>query len=283
MTTFINGENTLEMPSPEFGYEVEITQALKWGTTSDGQYVAWDNSYSQSNKRIYDKRVLKNLSFIVDYSKQNEAHSFFSSAIKGRCENITLRLDSIRKGFFPFGPDLGDTGDFVCRIINVEQGGLRLSPFRRFGTNLEIVLVSAPAYSIPSKLSEGSFTFGTIDGLQYPQGAFDLNVIRNNRTDLTQTGAPYSIDGDSSADNWEMNFSMELHPINASRLFDYVTSTVRANDFTIQTPANYYMFGAQKGSSGTYTCKQLTNPINVKHESYYRMTTNFHLWMKAAA
>jgi hypothetical protein len=164
--------------------------------------------------------------------------------------------------------------------VSTEQGGMQLSPFRRFNTMFEFVLVSAPTYTVPSKVNQGSLIIGTVDGLKYPQKSFGLNVNRNYRTDLTTNGTPYSIDGATTADSYEASCTVNAHPTNAGRLIQYLTSA-RGADISVPAATGYYMFGAEKGSGDTYICKQLTNPLTITHDSCKSMSIPLRFVLKA--
>jgi hypothetical protein len=280
MITFLNGANSITIPLPLYGYTVDISMSFKISVAADGTRTIWDDTAAL----VPDKRILSGCKFQLSASYQHAFQDFLTDETLGRCENIIMRLGATPTGFYPFGPDLGDVGDFTCRIIENETAGALFSPWLHFESGLSFTLVTPPSYSLPDIVSEGSFQIGTVTGLRLPQAGFKVERENNFKTVATNTGAPYSIDGLTASDQYLTSWSQEGNASLAGALISFLKSTSgRGADITIIAPTKYYMKGAENNSGGTYTTKLLSNVLSITHNRFDEFSIPMNVWMKAAA
>ena len=282
----------VDVNRPNYGYETEIHMPISMQQSIDGAYSFWDNGYPSNGAGVPDYRVISTSQWQNDPTTKAALNEFFINTLKGRCENVTMSLGANPCGFFPFGPDYGDSGDFTVRLYDREQSGRLQAPYNWFEDNLKLVLVPpAPAYTLPTQQPQGNFTIGSVQNIMFPQNGFQPVAKYNHQTGLTKTGVPYSIDGPSVQDSFETSFDQQCNQSKAAALCALLTgSSGRTNDITIVGQSNFYAFGMDKGSAGTYTCKFLGSSntkseiiITVKHIGFNQFELPLNFWMKAAA
>jgi hypothetical protein len=280
MITLVNGANSIQIPQPLFGYQVELSMSFKVIAAADGTRTSWDDTAAL----VPDKRTLSGLNFQLSYTDQAALQAFLNDAAKGRCETIILRLGATPTGFYPFGPDLGDVGDFTCGILQNAPGGALLDPWLHFPTGLILTLVTAPAYSLPTVVPQGNFQIGTVTGLSFPQAGFAVERENNWLTMATNTGVPYSVDGKTATDRWTSAFTNNGNASVSGALIAFLKSTSgRGADITVVAPDKFYMFGAENGARGTYTTRLLDNKLVITHNRFDEFSVPLNFWMKAAA
>jgi hypothetical protein len=84
-------------------------------------------------------------------------------------------------------------------------------------------------------------------------------------TSITNGGTGYVVDKTESSDRYLSTFKMFCNQSKAAALTDHIVNTVRGNDVNIIGGANSNFFGANKASSGTYTCKLYQSKVTVTH------------------
>ena len=288
---FSNGANSVTVNTPVWPYTCEIVMPISSTKDAQGSPSFFDPPASPANAAVgtWDYRTLNTGTWRIPASQQIALSAFFKDASKGRGENVTMTLET-GSGFFPFGPDLGDVGAFIVRLLSQDQSGRLGRPWNWFENGVQLVLVTAPGgYSLPSQVSEGSLSIGTVSGLQFVDYA--PKTIRNIQHQLTASGVPYSMDGRTTGDSCETGFTQICNQGKAAALAAFmVSSSGRASDITITAPANFFLFGADNGSSGTYTAKFLgsspnekTVSIKMTHEKFNQWQFPLNFWMKAAA
>lgn len=269
--TFTKGYDYISVKVPYYQYTSILTMGLHYSKTNTGYKIYDDGS-------PYDIRRCDINTMLLSASDQDLMYSFFSDIDKGRGNNVVLSLGS-DSGFFPFLPDKGDSGDFICSVINYNPGQAQLKPFLQHSNTLSIIMVYAPSYTPGSTESEGSLQIGTLTTLRpvqtFPNVTSELSIIR----EVSRGGIVSSVDIGSSADSFETDLNIDLRPGNAAALITYLQST-RSGDISIVTPANSWLFGIEGGSSGTYSCKLLSNEIKMTHENFNLFKTTLRLYKK---
>ena len=283
--TFVAGANQVVTLPPLYGYTVDLIMPIDWQQGADGTYTAWDNGANSSPVTTFDYRFLRGCRWQLPISQQTALMDFFRDAAKGRGEDIIIRLGNSPTGFFPAGPDLGDMGDFTFRLVDAGQQSAALgAPYLRFEDTLDFVLVSAPAYSLPSPIQQGPFRIGTISGLMYPQGGFKLTASKTYANAITRGGIPWVLDGATSADRWETETTIEGNQPNMAALMAFFQSAIgRAADISVVGSANNYVYGAEQDDAGTYTSKLIQNVLTITHDRFNSFSLPLKFWMKAAA
>jgi hypothetical protein len=279
--TFANGSNSVTVNRPQYGYTAQAHFQIVLSQAETGAYSLWDNGAS------YDYRTCKAAKWLLPASQKNLLNEFFRNAAEGRAEPITMALGSSPTGFFPFGPDLGDMGTFTVEVVSRNQSGLLYKPYKWFQDEFELVMVSAPSYSLPTRIAQGKFQIGSVSGLRYP--GFKPVASYAFQVDLTRSGVPAALDAGSAGDSWETGFDQTCNQSMAAALVAYLAAN-RQNDITVVAPADYYAFGMDQGAGGTYTSLFLgTNHsdqetvLDITHDAFNQFTIPLNWWMKAAA
>jgi hypothetical protein len=228
----------------------------------------------------YDQRYCSIPTWLLDPTDQYELAEFFNNLTKGRGNTFTLGLGTA-SGFFPFGVDKGDTGNFVCSVFQHTKSGPTFSPYRYHGNAFVFYLVTAPAYSAAAAETEGTLSIGTVTTLRHPQvlprSAHEQSIIRA----VSRGGVVSSVDLGSTVDTYETEIELRMKRGNTAALLTYLTGTGRGGDITVVSPTNSYLFGIDQSSAGTYATKLLTPTIIVKHTAENVFMSTLKFWMKS--
>lgn len=269
ITLSISGGDSIQIDFPEYNYTTTSHLAISITKTMAG-YKIWDNGISN------DYRTCSIDRFYIDSTQSKSIDDFI---LANRGENINLVLPE-GSGFFPFAPDKGDYGTFVVKIIDRKFG--QFDQFSRYSKSLELLLVTPPSYEFPEISQQGSFQIGSVDGLLYPQLGIDVETQYGIGTGISYGGDAYSVDIKRNV--YTAEFTQQCNTSLASYLMAFITgATGRDSDITVVAPTNYYLFGIQNGSSGTYTCKITQSVIECKHVGNEQFEIKIPLWMKAVA
>lgn len=256
------GSTDVELPAPRWGYETRIVLPLIITKLTPGNgYSIWDNG---SN---YDIRFCK-CTWFLSLADTNSLIDILRNSAKGRAADLTLKLGN-DSGFFPFGPDKGDSGDFIVRLVSPEPRGSIGHPADYFYTECDFVFVgSYPAYELPEAQIDGSLQIGTIGSLRYPQPMHVQTIHYGVNTVITHNASSYANDFTSTGDEYQCSMDLTQCQANAARLIDHLTGTVRANNVNIIPPANSYLFGRENGGTATYVCQWPQNEIVINHTQH---------------
>jgi len=258
------------LPSPVWGYKTDIKMSLVITRTKDGGVMIFDRGSD------YDYRTLE-CSFFLNVDDANILVNICKDAGKGRDNEVDIIL-SAGCGFYPYGPDKGDSGTFKSRILNVTAESSIGHPQDMFVIKLNFLFTgSYPYYSIPAKKSEGNLTIGSVSGIRYPQNMHVQNNRYNIVHSLTENGTPYVMDK-TTGDIYESTLDIVSNHQNMSNLVNELSVTVRKKAVNIIPPSNSYLFGRENASTATYSCKLLQNTITVSHTNYNEFSTilNFY-------
>ena len=265
--TGVGGEFAIN--NPEHNYVSRAHLAITPQKTCTG-WESWNNGIARDYRTCSIPRFIHDEAdglALVTFLKNNQGNEI----------SMAIGTDS---NFFPFGPDKGDSGSFIVRILNREFGSF--DQFEQFTKSIDLLLVNAPDYSLPSVVNQGGFQIGTVQYLLYPQ----LNF--NHKTNFSiNTGVNYGGEGksiDHGHDSFESSFVQQCNTSLAAKLFEFLTgATGRDQDITIIAEYDYYMFGPDNGSDGTYTCKLIHNVIECKHIENEQFEIPLSFYMKSAA
>ena len=255
---FDYGTGTTEVRNPQWGYESSIKLSLIHSEVLPRGYRIWDNGVGN------DYRVCKFTALLNETQTANLIDIYTDNA---RGSNVTLTLGS-NSGFYPFGPDLGDSGNFSVRFLNIKANPVLEEPWQYFNTEIEMVMVSNPSYSLPTEVDEGDLQIGSITGLRYPpsfprssSGHFISNI-------LTYDGSPFSIDKTNQGDTLTTTLGMLCNQSKSAALIDHMVNTVRDSNVSIVAGTRNWIFGNEGATSGTYTCQFMNKTITISHEYY---------------
>jgi len=225
----------------------------------------WD-TYDPTS--TYDSRSCE-CEFFLNAADQNTLMNFLSTSTKGRADNaVTMSLSSAQD-FRPFGPDKGNAGNFTIAMELIDAEGIGGRPYAYFKTKIRLNNQGAwPAYSNVADVDEGSWNFGTVSAVRFPPDWFKPSVFYTSNASQGMAGATSFIDKSTNADRYESGFRMVCNQPKAERILAYITATARAGTFSVTTAGNHYIFGRDKGTTGTHTVRLLQSKIEVTHVRY---------------
>lgn len=250
--------NILEVSMPVYPIETYIDLPFEIVKLDDNQYSIFDNGST------YDKRYcVCNLE--IPLSEASNFNAFFgtNTGLKGRAYDLTMRMNSL-SGFFPFGADKGDVGDFNVVATILEPLSMSDDPFKYHKCKIRIDNIGSwPAYSIPSDTHYGKITIGTVSNLYFPKTFFNVNSNYEYSIVLTESSSVNFIDRGTQADSYENSFTLTCHRSQIADLLNYLTVTSRSGTFTITTGNSDYIFGVDKSPTATYACKLTDNKLTI--------------------
>jgi hypothetical protein len=250
-----------EFTPPLYGYESTIKHDSTLVTRSDLSKGIYDSGATYD---IYQCRV----SFLLPESEADNLLTLYASSARG--EEVVLTCSD---GFFPFSPFRGD-GEFSVRLVDLQQGGRRLSD--RYPITLTLVNVgSFPAYTPSAGTIQGILAIGTATGLPYPKNNYSPKIEYN----LTeQILANQVFVNSNTSDSFETDISLDLNTGKCASLVSELL-TRRTGNTTITAGTNHYIFGYEKGD-GSYTTKRISPEIKIVHSSHNKfLTTVGYKWL----
>ncbi len=256
--------NQVEISVPSFVYKTIIEYPFDIQKNDDGSYDSFDHG---DGSETYDIRRCA-CRFMLTAAQQSTFNIMMKddnvNTRTGRAYDLTLRMNT-SSGFFPFGPDKGDVGDFDIAMVIKRHGTIGESPFKYFIMDVEMIHTGTfPAYSLPSEVSEGSFTFGSITNNRFPPGWFEPKVEYAYSATIEQDSTVQWMDRMEQGDSYTTNFEMFSNESKAAAVIDYITRTSREASFTIAAPADFYVWGRDLGNA-TFNVKLIQNKIIISH------------------
>jgi len=256
--------------NPQYGYTTTIHIATHITPVAPKGYTVWDDGSS------YDYRTCRAEFLLYEDDAETLIQTITDDAYgRGIDCNLILQEGS---GFYPFGPDKGDSGTFGVRIVRVEPGPVQEEPWRYFRIAVEMVATSYPGYVLPTEVSEGDLQIGTITGLRYPPDFPKSlhNVLYD--ANITRDGSPYTTDYLQSSDNYETSLPMVCNHSKSAALVNHLVSTVRGSTLSVVGGDNTYLFGRIPGDSGTYTCRWIDSSLKIVHVAYNRFSFDLNFY-----
>jgi hypothetical protein len=281
---------------PTWGYETEIHMPIAITRAADGTYGFFDPlNAAGTTLGTYDYRVMSSSLWRMTNAQKTAFNAFMLDAAKGRALNMVMRLsaEGVFTGFYPFGVDMCDNGDYTVRELTRDQSGKMMRPLKWYEDNMSLVMVTrgGVSFSAPAA-SQGKLYIGDIaTGFMFPQSGIKPVSSYQFQTDLSLSGAPNSLNGPAVADSWETSFDLLCNTQNTYALIDQLVNKTRAADLTLVVPDHFDMFGADQsanGAGGTYTARFLGSSrtdkevvLKITHEGFDRFKIPLTFWMKA--
>jgi hypothetical protein len=259
---------------PQYGYTASLHMSIHTNDTREhnGRISFFDCG------QAYDYRTCTIDTWMMPAAQKTALNAFLRDSTQGRTSNLMLQLGNNHSGFFPFGPDLGDVGNFTINITDRKQGGSLLSPWKYFSDGFTMVMVSASSYSPAGGTRQGNFSVAGVDDLMFPQAGFKPESKYSVNTDITRNGTPYYTDGSQSSDYWLSKFDQELNTGKAAKLLTALAN-VRDGSMSIIAGSDYYLFGGDNYGAGIFAVKSLGSQttsneivINARHVAGNRWT-----------
>ena len=175
------------LPAPNFGYTVTIQVGMIVQRLGDGSYTFWDNGM------LFEKRTLL-CEWFLSLADTSSLIEIFRDSAKGRGEEVEFRLGGTPTGFFPFGPDKGDTNIFKFVPLRINPKASVGHPPDFFNVECEFLNTGDfPTYTIPAATNEGSLTIGSINNLRYPDNMHEQDIEYAIETQSTESAGSASV------------------------------------------------------------------------------------------
>jgi hypothetical protein len=271
-----DGTNTIEIRRPDFGYSTAVNMRLHYANTIGSDI--WDDGAS------YDSRQCRIKQWLMTKTEHDDLMEFLNNIDKGRGNSITLKLGSTSTGFFPFGADYGDKGDFSIRVptIDYKEGKHLYDPLHWWENDLMFCLVpgsTLPSYTPPAAENEGEMEIGTVAHLLCPQTPPSPLHIRGLNSSITNNGTVDFFESGVDSDSWETDIPIEMRTGNCAALIKFLTGAEgRGNLFGFVPPLNLFPFGYHEyGEFSYFDVYLLTNKIEIAHVNYEKFLTTIRL------
>ena len=262
--TLTRGVNTIEVNTPQFGYNTEILIAMHRSPRLSNGAFHW-----QDNGIAYDNRICK-CTLLLNSTQQKNLQDFFNTDTKGRGNEFQLKVP---KGFFPFGADKGSPRRYRVRLLNSNFRGASASPWLNFETELTFALIYDSNYTIPSETHViKPLQIGTVHGLRYPKEWYDPTTSHGVSTTLMHGQRARTIDKSDASDYYDTNFKVAEKENLTANLIYYLQNTARGSVFGIAVQKKSFIFGRDKCDTGAneggglYDVTLANNVINIIHE-----------------
>lgn len=259
----VSGADSITIKNPQYGYTVDLNLSLVI-QRNNKKISSWDNGSE------FDFRILE-MDLLLPESESIALGDFFNNT-DARTMPFTMNVPT-GSGFYPAGPDRGSQTEFSASLISHEQSGMKLRPYKWFSTKTRLLLTDFTECAWYPPVSQGPFSIGTVTGLRYPE--IQPSARRGVSRTMTHGGSVGYVNNE--VDEYSTLISQPCNLSKAAALTEYLQA-VRGNDIPVSAPANYYLFGADSGNSGSYTTRLLNNVIRITHENYNRFRVDMELF-----
>jgi hypothetical protein len=267
--TFTSGVTSITIDAPQYGYNCELVMGLHKARAANGNVTIYDDGSA------YDHRLC-HVNWSLDELDAIALSNFLGNTARG--ENVTMTLSNTKSGFYPFGPDKGNVGAFTVRPVSWSEGGWGMQPYGYFDISVDLLMVTAPSYSVPTGRTEGVLSIGTISGLRWPDPGFSPTPDQGLSHQISRSGVPYVEDRTHKAESWVVDFPLRSCTANAAKLIEYIVGTVRGNAVNVSGGTRSWLAGPQDSvtSDRTYSCRI---DIGDDQKCSIKMThTDWDLW-----
>jgi hypothetical protein len=266
----------IEIPNPEYGYTVALVMQVK-SFESGSSWDTFDNGI------LHDARILNIPGSLFSKEEYQELTNFLNHQDCGR-KAFEIELPE-NSGFFPFGPDLGQSGIYKAHLLNRNSHGMQVDPWKIFVSEFTFILELGHGYDIDyQSRPEGSFQIGSVSGLMFPQSGFSPIIKRGLRCDVTN--GRYASAVDVGFNKYETGLELSANLPNAAKLIHEIQTAIRGSNFVMTCGQDYWPFDVEKSDSGSFYCKLLSSnnenlTIDIKHVEYDQFRIPLKVWMGA--
>ncbi|MDR0330104.1 MAG: hypothetical protein LBH93_00100, partial [Chitinispirillales bacterium] len=265
--------SAVDIALPSFGYAVELRLALEIKRFSQS-VKSFDSGVEYDQRRCPFKiQATENQVYLLKNTLDREHRNTHSKFV------LTLARGS---GFFPAGPDKGDSGEFVFSFLeNINFSAMKLNPYGLFDVEFKILIHEAPnpAVSLAKKDLGGKFSFGNVKELSDPQ----INPTQEfgSKRQATQGGEVFTTW--TPTDEFHSDLIIRTTTDKMAALAQYLQA-VRGNTFSVYPGRKYWMWGGQgsewQGSAGERV--RLLDPnFIMTHTGFNLWTVPVQLWQEA--
>lgn len=278
----VYGATEINVDLPVFPYRTKIELPFDIQKLDSGKYGVYDHGAT------YDVRSCE-CEVELTSTDYNNLLAIILNAAQGRGANLTMSMYT-GSGFFPFGPDKGDTGPFTVTAEILDRKGIGSAPWLYFKATLRFVNVGAwPAYSLPDQVNEGTMSIGlstdedpdqlnTVYFLRFPPQWFAPRMRAGVHVAIEQNATSQWMDKGAGAgsDAWETTAGMVCNESKAAAAIYFLTGTARSGSWVLNTGANAWPFDRDKAQNGNFTVQMIQDSIEITHTVYNRFEFDLH-------
>jgi hypothetical protein len=261
--------NTYYFPVPEYGYKSVIELPWDIDVLDTGSHVVFDHGIT------YDKYRC-DFDLLLTPAQQTNLNTLVKHS--GRAVNTLVFTMNAACGFFPFTPLRGDGGPFTVALMITKSEIFQEEPFLYFRVSCSMRSMGAwPAYSLPAQIIEGNmYICGTFQ-VRFPQDWFDPEEDNGISNDVTENGNLNFIDRGLSAASWRTKMKFKWGTGTTAALLNNLLPSTRATWFNLGTTANYYAFGNDRGSSGSYAVTLIQDSLEFVHDGFNQFSFDLYV------
>jgi len=250
-----------DIPLPNYPYSIRIDFPWEIQELESGTFKSKDFG------NAYDKRSSE-FSFDLTATVMSNLKTFLMTTARAQAYTLELASDS---GIYPFGADKGNIGPFSVSVKIDETQGMGPNPYQYFNAKLRIQNVGVyPAFTLPTEISDGALTIGTVSGIRFPIDWFDSKVTDRYDIVHTENSSAYFSDRLSSGDYFRTQAKFILNTSKAAALLYYLSATARTSTFNLIVGSNVYPFGREKGDNKTFVVQNISTYLEIKHIQHNR-------------
>lgn len=268
------GVVTFEVRKPLFGYRTIIILPFDIQEISNGKWGIFDNGGTNDIRQCEAQ-------FTLTASQTLTLMGALRVDDDGRNREWFINLLA-NSGFFPFGPDKGDVGEFKIAVEIIDRQGIGPAPYKFFRLSLRFTNIGTfPSYTPPTDPDGGAantkFKIGTVANVRFPEQWFQPDTQYADDVQILQGATAKFMNRGESGDRYTTRFTSPMTNAKCANVISYLVGTARAANFTIVTSADYFAFGRDKGGAATYTVKMISDRIEIANPFFNRfnLTTEF--------
>lgn len=247
---------------PEYPYTTEIKFPFHFIQKTDGSLSVRDDGseYDIRTCRFeWNTHITIASRWITFLKDENRYNSF----------QITIDSDT---DFYPFGPDFLVNQTYDVKLLDFINHGQQDIPFKYHKFNVELQLILPPIKNVPTSLplcsEPGTLTLGDIEKIRFPKDHFKPEISYSFRNVTTRNGNIYQIQTGNNSDYHDTVLTVIASKEKAAMLIDYITNTIRTNNFNLVVPTNSYPFGYELGDNKTFICKLNQSSLIIRHNKF---------------
>lgn len=256
---------SVDVPYPTYGYSVQLHRAISIQRFKNRVGI-FDNGI-EFDYRTCEFQLLLTNTQVVALSALFRNNRYMLEVV---------RMALLGRGFFPAGPDMGDTGTFSVSLANSQSfSAMRTDYFGMFDCKLHLLFhgLHVPPHIKEPKEAFGVYDFGDVEGLRDPE-----------RDPAQEYGTTHSVSAGGGysyvkvpTDEYVSTITQKTTTAKMAELMSYVQS-VRGNPINIRARKNYWLFGPDNGEDGDTYVNMLDNTMTVVHENLDTWKTTLQLW-----
>jgi hypothetical protein len=251
----------VEIDPPEYGYTSEYVMAQDINKSIDGYY------YERSLDKEFDYITSENNTWKFNQTTKVALNTLFRDVIRN--DVFTLKLGT-HCGWYPFGVQFGDSGEFYVKLLDRKQSGVLENPLSYYEDKLDFVCRRTSIISdisVPTICySEGSNNIFDVPGVRYIK--FVPEPVYMEKGNALSIAGKFTM-FDTITDYYKTNLTIIGSNKIAHNIMNQITNIIRTSQFTMTTPNNSNPFGLDITKDiNTYEVMNINNKVKITHTGH---------------